>query len=95
MLHPRVLVGDLLPRCGSKRRYTAKNQKRMLSLKQTETYLNQVQSSFVDVSERSVTIHLQLHESVKALLFMEGPFFRHLDKLFLLFEIADDLFTLI
>ena len=67
----------------------------MLSLKQIETYLDQFHGLFVDVSERSVTIHLQLHESAKALLFTDGPFFRHLDKLFLLFEIADDLFTLI
>ena len=36
-----------------------------------------------------------MHESAKALLFTHGPFFPHLNKLFLLFEIADDLFTLI
>ena len=67
----------------------------MLSLKQIETYLDQFHSLFVDVSERSVTIHLQMYESAKALLATEGPFFRHLDKFFLLFEIADNLFTLI
>ena len=95
MLHPRVLVGDLLPRCVSQRKYTVKNQKCMLLIERTETYLNQFHGLSVDVSERSVTIHLPTHESAKALSLTDGPFFRHLDKLFLLFKIADDLFTLI
>ena len=95
MLRLCTFDGDLLSRCGPQRRYTAKNEKCTFSLKQTETYLDQFHGLFVDVSERSVTIHLQMPESANALVITDEPFFRHLDKLLLLFEMADDLYTLI
>ena len=81
-----VLREDTLPRMRSVRFH---------SHKQTETYLDQFHGLFVNVSERSVTIHLQMPESANALVITDEPFFRHLDKLLLLFEMADDLFTLI
>lgn len=59
-----------------------------------ETRLDQSHDLCVDIPKRWVAIHLEMRRSATALLIKDASFHHYLDKLSLLFEVADDLFAL-